>query len=68
MSALRREDVEKITKLLDVERLGCKKGATCVVYKAKGYYVWREGNQLYLQKKWPWGRKYRLAISKENRL
>lgn len=66
MGALGQKDVEKIAKLLDVERLANRKGATCVVYKAKSYYVWRQDNQLYFQRKWPWSRKYCSTICRKD--
>ena len=66
MGALGQKDVEKIAKLLDVERLANRKGATCVVYKAKSYYVWRQDNQLYFQRKRPGSRKYRSTICRKD--
>lgn len=49
--------------VLQPERLARNKGATVILYKGKHYYVWRDKDAIYFQKKWPWSNKHRILFA-----
>ena len=49
--------------IIKLSSLGENKGATLVIYKGKGFYVWKDSEKIYLKKKWFWSRKYAFAAS-----
>lgn len=46
-------DMKKLldSGIIEVEKLGYKKGATMIFYHGNHYYVWKENDRVVLQKK-----------------
>lgn len=62
---LTKNKVEKIIKcgMLNIESLGNMKGGTVVIHKGISYYVWKNENTIFFQKKWIWSKIYKFEIS-----
>ena len=59
------DDVKKMMSIgmLKVSALGNRKGPTVVIYKDKGFYVWKTHTDIVFQRKWVWNRKYAFSLS-----